>query len=92
MIGLTVLVLGARWLVQSAVEIAVAMGVKEAVIGLTIIAAGTSLPVIVTIIVATIRGQRDIAVGNVVVSNIFNILCVWAISALVAPLPLLAGK
>lgn len=89
--GLTLLVVGARWLVQSAVELALAWGVNEAVIGLTIVAAGTSLPEVVTSIVATYRGERDIAVGNVVGSNIFNILCVLGISGLVSPIPLAAG-
>lgn len=90
--GLVLLVLGARWLVQSAVELATAWGVNEAVIGLTIIAAGTSLPEVVTSVVASIRGERDIAVGNVVGSNIFNILCVLGLSGLVSPTPLLAGE
>lgn len=90
--GLALLVIGARWLVQSAVEIAIMFGVSEAVIGLTIVAAGTSLPEVVTSVVATVRGQRDIAVGNVVGSNIFNILCVLGLSGLVSPTPLLAGE
>ena len=90
--GLALLVWGARWLVQSAVEIATAWGVNEAVIGLTIVAAGTSLPEVVTSVVATLKGQRDIAVGNVVGSNIFNILCVLGLSGLVSPTPLLAGE
>jgi cation:H+ antiporter len=64
--GLVLLVLGARWLVQSAVEIAYALGVSEAVIGLTIIAAGTSLPEVMTSVIATLKGERDIAIGNVV--------------------------
>jgi len=90
--GLALLVLGARLLVDSAVALATAWGVNEAVIGLTIVAAGTSLPEVVTSIVATIRGERDIAVGNVVGSNIFNILCVLGLSGLVSPVPLLAGE
>lgn len=90
--GLVLLVLGARWLVQSAVELATAWGVNEAVIGLTIVAAGTSLPEVVTSVVATIRGERDIAVGNVVGSNIFNILCVLGLSGLISPMPLVAGE
>jgi cation:H+ antiporter len=90
--GLVLLVLGARWLVQSAIELATAWGVNEAVIGLTIVAAGTSLPEVVTSVVATLRGERDIAVGNVVGSNIFNILCVLGLSGLVSPIPLLAGE
>lgn len=89
--GLVLLVLGARWLVQSAIEIATAWGVNEAVIGLTIVAAGTSLPEVVTSVVATMRGERDIAVGNVVGSNVFNILCVLGISGVISPMPLLAG-
>jgi cation:H+ antiporter len=84
-VGLALLILGSRWLVSSAVNIAEAMGVSELVIGLTIVAAGTSLPEVATSIIASIRGQRDIAVGNVVGSNIFNILAVLGLTALVAP-------
>jgi cation:H+ antiporter len=84
-VGLALLVLGSRWLVTSAVTIAEAMGVSSLVIGLTIVAAGTSLPEVATSIIATIRGQRDIAVGNVVGSNIFNILAVLGLTAMVAP-------
>src|SRR5690554_788282 len=91
-IGLGLLVIGARWLVQSAVDIASAWGVSEAVIGLTIVAAGTSLPEVMTSIVATIKGERDIAIGNVVGSNIFNILAVLGLSGLVSPIPLLANE
>lgn len=91
-LGLILLVIGARWLVRSAVEIAQAWGVSEAVIGLTIVAAGTSLPEIMTSVMAAIRGERDIAIGNVVGSNIFNILSVLGIAGVVAPTPLLAGS
>lgn len=84
-IGLFMLVLGARWLVEAAITIAKYLGVSEMVIGLTIVAAGTSLPEVATSILAAIRGQRDIAVGNVVGSNIFNILGVLGLSALVTP-------
>lgn len=90
--GLILLVWGARWLVSSAIEIATMFGVNEAVIGLTIVAAGTSLPEVMTSVVATYRGERDIAVGNVVGSNIFNILCVLGLSGLVSPMPLVAGE
>jgi cation:H+ antiporter len=83
--GLALLVLGANWLVEAAVGFARELGVSELVIGLTIVAAGTSLPEVATSILAAIRGERDIAVGNVVGSNIFNILGVLGISALVAP-------
>jgi cation:H+ antiporter len=83
--GLALLVLGSRWLVNGAVAFAQAFGVSELVIGLTIVAAGTSLPEVATSILAAIRGEREIAVGNVVGSNIFNILAVLGLSGLVAP-------
>lgn len=83
--GLALLVLGANWLVGAAVTIAKHLGVSEMVVGLTIVAAGTSLPEVATSIMAAIRGQRDIAVGNVVGSNIFNILGVLGLSAVMAP-------
>jgi cation:H+ antiporter len=85
LVGLALLVVGARWLVNGAVDIAQALGVSELIIGLTIIAAGTSLPEVATSVVAGLRGERDIAVGNVVGSNLFNILVVVGITALVAP-------
>jgi cation:H+ antiporter len=83
--GLVLLVLGSRWLVNGAIELASSLGVSELVIGLTIVAAGTSLPEVATSVLASIRGERDIAVGNVVGSNIFNILAVLGFSGLVAP-------
>jgi cation:H+ antiporter len=83
-LGLALLALGSRWLIDGAVSVAGLLGVSELVIGLTIVAVGTSLPEVVTSIVAAIRGERDIAVGNVVGSNIFNILCVLGISSLIA--------
>jgi cation:H+ antiporter len=83
--GLALLVLGAQTLVGAAVTIAALLGVPELIVGLTIVAAGTSLPEVATSIMATIRGERDIAVGNVVGSNTFNILGVLGVSALVAP-------
>ncbi|CAN5857106.1 calcium/sodium antiporter [soil metagenome] len=83
--GLGLLVVGAGWLVQGAVEVALSLGVSELVIGLTVVALGTSMPELVTSIVASLRGERDIAVGNIVGSNIFNILCVLALTAFVAP-------
>jgi cation:H+ antiporter len=84
-LGIGLLVLGARWLVDSAVVMARAAGVDELVIGLTVVAAGTSLPEAATSITAARRGERDIAVGNVVGSNIFNVLVVLGLTALVAP-------
>jgi cation:H+ antiporter len=83
--GLVLLVLGSRWLVDSAVSFAQYLGVSELVVGLTIVAAGTSLPEVVTSIIAAIRGERDIAVGNVVGSNIFNIMGVLGFASIVAP-------
>ncbi len=83
--GLALLVLGANWLVEAAVTLARLLGVSEMVVGLTIVAFGTSLPEVATSILAAARGQRDIAVGNVVGSNIFNILAVLGVSAAVAP-------
>jgi cation:H+ antiporter len=91
--GLALLVFGSRWLVESAVAFATWLGLSELVIGLTIVAAGTSLPELATSVVAAIRGERDIAVGNVVGSNVFNLGGVLGVSALVAPagLPVPAG-
>lgn len=86
--GFGMLVVGARWLVEGAVEMARYLEFSEAVIGLTIVAAGTSMPEAVTSVVASIRGERDIAVGNIVGSNLFNILSVLGIASLVAPAPI----
>jgi cation:H+ antiporter len=83
--GLGMLILGSDWLVTSAVSIARILGISELIIGLTIIAVGTSLPEVVTSIIASVRGERDIAVGNIIGSNLFNILCVLGISSLVSP-------
>ncbi len=83
--GLGLLVLGSRWLVNGAVMIATYLGLSELIIGLTIVAMGTSLPEVATSVIASIRGERDIAVGNVVGSNIFNILAVLGISGIAAP-------
>lgn len=82
--GLLLLVLGSRWLVTAAAEIARAFGVPELVVGLTILAGGTSLPEVATSLLAAVRGEREIAVGNVVGSNILNILGVLGLSAVVA--------
>ncbi len=82
--GLGLLVLGSSWFVEAAISIARSLELSELVIGLTIVAAGTSLPEVATSIVAAIRGERDIAVGNVVGSNIFNIMGVLGISSLVS--------
>jgi cation:H+ antiporter len=84
-IGLVLLVVGSGWLVDGAVVFARQLGVSELVIGLTIIAAGTSLPELATSVLATIRGERDIAVGNVIGSNIYNILAILGVCGLIAP-------
>jgi cation:H+ antiporter len=83
--GVLMLTLGSRWLVEGAVRVAVDLGVSELTVGLTLIAAGTSLPEVATSVVASLRGERDIAVGNVVGSNIFNILAVLGLAGLASP-------
>ncbi len=82
--GLGLLVLGSNWLVDAAVAFARAMGVSDLVIGLTIIAAGTSMPEVATSITAAVRGERDIAVGNVIGSNTFNLLGCLGLSGVVS--------
>lgn len=83
--GLALLVFGAEWMIDSAVEIAVTLGISSAIIGLTVIAFGTSLPEAATSIIAGLRGERDIAVGNLVGSNLFNILGILGIGGLIVP-------
>ena len=83
--GVAMLVIGSRWLVDGAIAVAHSLGISELVISLTVVAAGTSLPELATSVLAAYRGQRDIAVGNVVGSNIFNILCVLGFTAVIAP-------
>ncbi|MCM2313240.1 MAG: calcium/sodium antiporter [Steroidobacteraceae bacterium] len=82
--GLALLVLGSEWLVDAAVAFARALGVSDLIIGLTIIAAGTSMPEVATSILAAVRGERDIAVGNVIGSNTFNILGCLGLSGVVS--------
>lgn len=82
--GLALLVIGSRLLVTASVAFAKALGVSDLIVGLTIVAVGTSLPEVATSITAAIKGERDIAVGNVVGSNVFNILGVLGVSGLVA--------
>jgi cation:H+ antiporter len=85
--GLILLVAGAQWLVDGAVAFARTLGVSELIIGLTVVAVGTSLPEIATSVLASLRGEREIAVGNVVGSNILNILGVLGLTAVLAPQP-----
>jgi cation:H+ antiporter len=84
--GLGLLILGANLFVQSAVAIAKLFNISDAIIGLTIVAVGTSLPELVTSIIAAYKNESDIAVGNVVGSNIFNILAILGITALIIPI------
>ncbi len=84
-VGLVLCISGAEWMVDSAVMLARMLGVSELIIGLTIVSIGTSLPEVAASIVATIRGQRDIAIGNAVGSCIFNILGVIGLASLIAP-------
>ena len=85
--GLVLLVIGAHFLVESASTIARTFGISEAVIGLTIVAVGTSLPELATSVIAAYRRQTEIAVGNIVGSNIFNIFGILGTTALIAPIP-----
>lgn len=91
--GLVLLVLGAEMMVRGAVQTAEILLVPQKVIGLTILAAGTSLPELATSVVASMRGERDIAVGNIVGSNIFNLCCVLGATCLVTTggIPVSAG-
>lgn len=84
-IGLGMLVYGSNLLVDSAVAIARWLGLSELIIGLTIVAAGTSMPEVAASVMAAFKGERDIAVGNVVGSNLFNLMSVLGLTALVAP-------
>lgn len=85
LIGLALLVLGSRWFVAGAVTLARSLGMSELVIGLTLVALGTSLPEVATSVMASIKGERDLAVGNVVGSNIFNLLGVLGIAGIASP-------
>lgn len=91
--GLALLVSGSQWLVAAAAAFARAMGVSDLVIGLTVVAAGTSLPEVATSVMAALRRERDIAIGNVIGSNIFNLLGCLGLTGLVAAdgLPIAAG-
>jgi cation:H+ antiporter len=86
LVGLGVLILGSRLFVEGATSLAKSWGVSDAVIGLTVVAAGTSLPELATSVVAAFRKQSDIAIGNVVGSNIFNVLCILGVTATVSPI------
>jgi cation:H+ antiporter len=86
--GLLLLGAGSHWLLEAALELATDFGLSDRVIGLTIVAVGTSLPELATSLVAAFRGHREIAVGNVIGSNLFNLLGVLGLTAVLAPAPL----
>ena len=86
-LGIVGLIVGGKWIVDGAVEIAKFFNISESLIGLTIIAIGTSLPELATSAVAAYKKQSDIAIGNIVGSNIFNIFFVLGVSAIIRPLP-----
>ena len=88
LVGLVLLIVAGRLLVAAAVDVAIELGLSERIIGLTIVAVGTSLPALATSLIAALRGQRDLAVGNIIGSNLFNLLGVLGITALLAPTPL----
>ncbi|MGI9658354.1 MAG: calcium/sodium antiporter [Gaiellaceae bacterium] len=88
LVGLGLLVLGARWLVDSATELARALGLSDLIIGLTLVALGTSLPELATTTIAVRRGERDIAVGNAIGSNIVNLALILGLAGLVSSRPL----
>ena len=90
-LGLVLLVSGAEFTVDAAVNLARALGVSEELIGLTLVAVGTSLPELVASVAATIRGHAELAIGNVVGSNIFNLLLVLGVTSIVRPVPVPPG-
>lgn len=87
LLGLAGLVLGGQWIVDGAVKIAEYFGISQSLIGLTIVAVGTSLPELATSAIAAYKKQSDIAIGNVVGSNIFNIFWILGLSSTIRPLP-----
>lgn len=91
LVGLAGLVIGGKWIVDGAVHMATSLGLSESLIGLTIVAVGTSLPELAASAMAAYKKQTDIAIGNVVGSNIFNIFFVLGTSALIKPLPFNSG-
>ena len=87
-LGLGLLMLGGKLIVDNAVNLARGFGISERIIGLTIVSLGTSLPELTTSIIAALKGNSDIAIGNITGSNIFNIFWVLGISAIISPIPL----
>lgn len=89
-VGFIFLVKGADWFVEGSASIAKRLGIPQLIIGLTIVAMGTSLPELVTSIVAARKGQNDIAMGNVIGSNLFNIFLILGVSSVITPIPVQA--
>lgn len=87
LLGILMLFLGGKWVVDGAVLMATSLGMSETLVGLTIVAIGTSLPELVTSVIAAKKGNVDVAVGNVVGSNIFNLLWILGLSSIIRPLP-----
>jgi cation:H+ antiporter len=86
LVGLVGLVIGGQWIVNGAISLAVLFGYSESFVGFTIVAIGTSLPELATAIVAVRKGNTDLAIGNVIGSNIFNIFWVLGLSATISPM------
>jgi cation:H+ antiporter len=85
-LGCVALYYGSEWFVSSSKELALSLGVEERVVGLTVVALGTSLPEMVTAAVASFKGETDLALGNLMGSNIFNILSILGITAIITPI------
>ncbi len=90
-LGVALLVLGAQSLITGAVEVAARLGVPERVVGLTVVALGTSLPELASSLVAALKRETDLLLGNVIGSNVFNVLAILGIASLVKPLPVAGG-
>ncbi|MBS4535811.1 calcium/sodium antiporter [Clostridium sp. D2Q-14] len=87
-LGMTGILLGSKWVVSSSTSIALSLGMSETLVGLTLVSIGTSLPELVTSIVAAFKGESDIAVGNAIGSNMFNIVFILGITSVIKPLPI----
>jgi cation:H+ antiporter len=90
-VGIAVLVIGARWLVNGAIEIAVEFGIPERLIGMTMVAFGTSLPELASCVVAALKKEGDLLLGNLVGSSVFNVLAILGLTAIVRPIAVIPG-
>lgn len=89
--GMACIVIGGEFCVTYATEIALMFGLSETIVGLTVVSVGTSLPELVTSVAATRRGEKDMAIGNVVGSNLFNVLLILSVSSILSPIPVLSN-